>query len=727
MSALAWIFGLGVLAVGFPLLFHLIKRTPKGQTQFSSLMFLKPTPPMLTRRSRLENILLLLLRAAAICLIAFAFMRPFFRGTETLTEIELANRRVAILVDTSASLQRQGLWEQTKERVTEILDDLDSGDDVALYAFDQQIREIVGFESTASDDSDQPSLIREGMDQLEPGWKRSDLGQALVTLADQMDVWRDSMQAKNGGAPSKLQILVVSDLQDGSTVDSLQSYQWPSQVFVDFKLVVPDNVSNATIQLLDQVEEEAEPGIRVRVANSEDSKLDQFFVSWGASTDIQNDERMPFYVPGGTSRVLNVEPDLAISAQQFSVFGDQEDFDNTFFVVPPRQQELTIAYLGTDESDDPEFPQYYLRRALIETSSRLTRVREVSESDRIVEPSSPTLLVVTSLLEASRRDEVQSFLDAGGTMLVVLTEDLLVEQTAAWTGARLEQESSTTRESTDDYSMLSEIDFASSLFQPFANPLYNDFTKIKFWNHRSVELNESTVRVLARFDDEAPAVWLRELERGGRVYTLATGWHPRQSQLALSTKFVPFINGLVEIAADLPKLERTLLVGEPIEFPKLKTGQEREMIAPDGTVELITADQTRFSETNQPGIYRLVAKSMFEATDEVNQDAVNVEILFAVNVDRRESKTTAIPIEKIEMYGVNVGQQDSETSELAQMREMRDRDLESSQKVWKWLILVAIGLLIFETWLAGRTSVLQTASNTTSVNVPTGQMQGETS
>ena len=54
MSVLAWLFGLGFLALVGPLLFHLIRRTPKGEVQFSSLMFLRPTPPTLTRRSRLD-------------------------------------------------------------------------------------------------------------------------------------------------------------------------------------------------------------------------------------------------------------------------------------------------------------------------------------------------------------------------------------------------------------------------------------------------------------------------------------------------------------------------------------------------------------------------------------------------------------------------------------------------------------------------------------------------
>ena len=47
-------------------------------------MFLAPTPPRLTRRSRLDNILLLLLRASALALLALAFARPFLREPVSL-------------------------------------------------------------------------------------------------------------------------------------------------------------------------------------------------------------------------------------------------------------------------------------------------------------------------------------------------------------------------------------------------------------------------------------------------------------------------------------------------------------------------------------------------------------------------------------------------------------------------------------------------------------------
>jgi hypothetical protein len=69
------LFLFGALAVALPVVFHLIRRTTREQTLFSSLMFLQPSPPRLARKSRLEH-LLLLLRCLALGLLAFGFARP---------------------------------------------------------------------------------------------------------------------------------------------------------------------------------------------------------------------------------------------------------------------------------------------------------------------------------------------------------------------------------------------------------------------------------------------------------------------------------------------------------------------------------------------------------------------------------------------------------------------------------------------------------------------------
>ncbi len=494
MSALAWLFGLGALAITFPFLLHLIRRTPKGQTEFSSLMFLRPSPPTLTRRSRLENILLLLMRAAAILLIAAAFMRPFFRGTDTLSDVDVAKRRVAILLDTSASMRRADLWEQATQQVEKILGGLEQGDDVALFAFDNSVKPVVPFDERIQQGQiNRANLIRDELKTLEPTWARSDLGNAMVSVADRLDVWRDSQRANDGKASAKLQIVVVSDLQKGSKIESLQAFQWPAHVYVQFLSVVPDDYSNATVQLLDAVAEEDDPSLRIRVVNSEESNLEQFFVNWSGQAKPQNTDPVSFYVPPGTSRVLRIPPDDAVSARQFVVSGDQEDFDNTFFVVPTEQQELDLVYVGKDDQDDPEKPHFYLRRALVETPSRLVTVRQISDSDKItnsVADKPPTLVVLTSPVDKNQHREIDAYLNGGGTLFIALTDLATTESTAAWTGANVADDLVEGDEQDDQekYLMLAEINFASPLFQPFANPRYNDFTKIRFWKHQAVEL-----------------------------------------------------------------------------------------------------------------------------------------------------------------------------------------------------------------------------------------------
>src|ERR1041384_8454037 len=79
MSFLAPLFFIGAAAIALPIIFHLIRRASREKQVFSSLLFLQPTPPRLTRKSRLENILLLILRCAVLLLLATAFARPLFK------------------------------------------------------------------------------------------------------------------------------------------------------------------------------------------------------------------------------------------------------------------------------------------------------------------------------------------------------------------------------------------------------------------------------------------------------------------------------------------------------------------------------------------------------------------------------------------------------------------------------------------------------------------------
>src|SRR5258708_477920 len=116
MSFLAPLFALGALAVIGPIVFHLIRRTTREKTPFSTLMFLEPSPPRVTRRSRLENVGLLLLRCLALGLLALAFTRPFLPHALPGPAPD-SGQRTVILLDTSASMRRETLWAEAQAKV----------------------------------------------------------------------------------------------------------------------------------------------------------------------------------------------------------------------------------------------------------------------------------------------------------------------------------------------------------------------------------------------------------------------------------------------------------------------------------------------------------------------------------------------------------------------------------------------------------------------------------
>src|SRR5215467_7950995 len=121
MSFLAPLFVLGSLAVALPIIFHLIRRTTKERTNFSSLMFLQPTPPRLTRRSRLEHLLLLALRCLALALLAFGFARPLIKRAVADNSPSNPAKKIAVLVDASASMRRANLWADAQDKIATVL------------------------------------------------------------------------------------------------------------------------------------------------------------------------------------------------------------------------------------------------------------------------------------------------------------------------------------------------------------------------------------------------------------------------------------------------------------------------------------------------------------------------------------------------------------------------------------------------------------------------------
>ncbi|HMO14913.1 MAG TPA: BatA domain-containing protein [Pirellulaceae bacterium] len=708
MSFLAWTFGLGALAIAFPFLFHLIRRRPRQKQVFSSLLFLRESPPRITRKSRLENLLLLLMRSLAVVLLSIAFMRPFF--PESQLQLAATGQQVVILLDTSASMQRPGLWKQAVAKVEDLLGQLNEADDVALMTFDKKVVVQVDLarQLTSVTSAEKRRLIRENLQEISPSWFSTNLGGALVTVAEllqdrftnrsgnedatQVDSGENVNTTTRDVAVEELliggQIHLISDLQEGADISSLNSYKWPDNVFVQVHQVQPEVSGNAYLTLLQDLTGKRDAReTRVRVFNTADALTNRFTVQWEDARDILKSEGgITFVVPPGTNQTLSV-PRRNSEATLLRLQGDAATFDNEFYTRPLVKHVYTVGYLGDDAADDADGLQFYLRRALTDTATR--EVRFIDDANELIlltnQSTSPIdWLVIARSVSASELEVLRQHVAQTRPALIVLDSIAMGDSLTPLVGPMEIREVVSSQRR--DFRLFGQLDFQHPIFKPLSGPQYNDFTKIRFWRYREVLNLDSRHKILARFDNGAPAIWEAE-SLVGRVHLMASGWNPNDSQLALSTKFVPLIEGLFQHGFERPSMEGLWLVGDTVTLPPTSSAAQRTITAPSGQVFHLDQDQLQFSNTDQPGIYTM-------QMGETN-------LVFAVNLDEMESRTTPMDVEQLSAYQVRLGSHPTQQEIAERLRAAGELQIENRQKIWKWALIVALVLLILETFMAG--------------------------
>lgn len=693
MSFLAPWFLLAAAAIALPVLFHRIRRATRQRTPFGSLMFLRQTPPRFTRRSRIEHWLLLALRAAALGLLALGFARPFLPGGERETPAIAPARRTVVLVDTSASMRREGLWQAAQRAAQREIDAAGPADELAVAACAHRVTPVVSFEEwKAAGLSQRASLARQRLDRVAPGWSGTHIGAALIAAAEMLGAAGSESTAPRG------RIVLISDLQEGSRLGPLQGYAWPRGIELAVRPVQARRASNASLQSV--AEAEAVPvadaaAVRVRVSNAADSVRDQFQVGWAAGTGTGlAAPAQDVYVPPGQSRVVALPvPADAAALDRILLTGDDEDFDNGVFVVPPEPVPFTALYLGNDTGEERGQPRFYLRRALRETR-RLAVSLEARPASAGLPPGElerAGLIFVTDALDPGLAGQVRDRMLAGKTVVVV--------PRSANTGPTLARllgvDALELAEVRPDrgYALLGEIDFRHPLFAAFADPRFSDFTKLHIWHYRRLAPDSVPGgRVLARLDSGDAAV-VEAPAGAGRLVYLATGWHPDDSQLGLSSKFVPLLYALIEHGggASLGP-QAPLIAGEAI--PLAATGGAGGPVTvhvPGGATVSLDAGAEAFDGADTPGVYRFVtARSTHR---------------LAVNLDASESRLAVVPLEQFEVLGAPLEPPKPEVAaQAAEGVALGATEAEGRQKLWRLFLLATLAVLLIESALAGWTA-----------------------
>ncbi len=726
MSFLApWFVIAGLAAVSLPVLFHLLRRTPRGRMPFSTLMFLVPSPPRLTRRSRLENWPLLLLRGLILLLLALTFGRPVWRELLEQRQDTPVGERTVVLLDTSASMRRGELWPEALRAVEQVVDRAGPDDELVLFTFAHDCRPLVSLEAWRQAPSDERrGLTRAALQGVEPTWSATNLDQALLTAVDAIEA--SSAAAAHKLASRAARIVLVSDLQLGSRLSQLQRTEWPKGIEVEL-IALTSKGTNAGVHALaahDEAEaaNAAQSRPRVLVTNAANSARESFELSWNMP-NATDEQKVSVYVPPGQSRVVRAPPLPPGDVAQLVLRGDDEPFDNTYWFVPPQREQLRVLLLANEQADDPQSLRYFLERSLGQfTPGRVVSLEMVDPTaaevrvpnERDLDDVPLVIVAQQAELSAPWNAALNGWVERGGVLLAVL----LKADAAAWRGAVGEHSPHIVLsevETAGDHALLSEIDLRHPLFAPLNDPRYSDFTKIHFWHWRRIVLDESLrddARVIARFDRGDPA--LVELRRGaGRVLLLAAGWQPRESQLGVSSKFVPLMATLVELGARKSTTTTQVTAGETVDLSQLDTtradastepAQEPRPNAtawtvktPDGAKLSVSVEQPRLVCDAGPGVYEVVSSHGVQR--------------LAVNIAAEESKTAPLGVEALESLGVRMVKDGDESPQsVSEQQTLQLRELEARQQWWRWCLVLALAVTLGETWYAGRVARREQAS-----------------
>lgn len=688
MSFLTPLYLIGIIAVGLPILLHLVRHQPKNILPFSSLRFLTHKPPQTNSRNKIENWLLLMLRAIAVMLLVAAFARPFFKNTDLKLSAANPIHQTILLIDTSSSMQRGTLWKEAQATADRILQQADQ-DQVAIYTFDRQLNAVKPLTETKSTSAKQVQQSdRERLSSLKPGWNATNLGLALTEIATLIQ--QQTISDPTGTMLQNSTIELITDFQDGAQLQALSEFAWPAELQVHLHQIADKQPGNAGLQLL-ALDDEGQATIRI--VNSADSQQEQFQVSFltesGKSEDAQQ-----VYVPAGQTRVIRLPaPESKQTMNQIVLTGDHHDFDNTVYLQPREQPQLKIVHYGIPAAGSTDAPDYFAKRAFPTTPRRKVEFLTVGpESPQVLLTENRIhLMIISRDLTPDETELIQTYLEQGGVVLFSLNQPQ--------SGVTLQQVLSlpktdlTAEAEVNGFALLTDIQFEHPLFQMFQAPEFSDFTKLKFWNFRRLSLPQDIPhQVLARFDHEHPAIV--RLPRGaGQLFVTTFGWTPEASQFALSTKFVPMLNAILTLSTNQIDGPSQYLVGEAVQLPEsLKAAK---ITVPQSSPIQLAAGQQQFEQTIKPGLYQVTAET----------EAAPVQ-KFVVNLDIEESKTAPLEREKLEALGVKLldqNQRGTTNPPLADLkRQAQIRELEQKQKIWRCLIILALAMLALETVLAKR-------------------------
>ena len=727
---LSFLFALPLAAV--PVIIHLYRGRQRDVVNWGAMQFLTAATTKGRSMQRLEELLLMFLRTAAVLALVLALAQPMLRSSLFGSAVD---REVVLLLDNSLSMNRTiekvAVGDLLTEKALAILDDLSSGDTVQLMLASGggQWLTAEGIPADTIGKRQLTSLI----EAVEPT-----LGSAKL-----LDCLQSIVNSEPQNNPSSRQVYVLSDHQAVSwQLESTGGWQQlgaareksaiPTAIeYVDCQLEEAE-LNNLAVMKLEASRQLVRPKERVelvaRISNVGEVTSAKTVVEWLIDDEVFDTSELRSLAAGESTQVsmtLKQEDtgNFAITAR--IQVEDQIALDGEASVVVEVSDELPILVVHDREADTARKTADQLFTAALgydgEKAQEWHSVYrpEIVSAAELGDIALPKYRAIVMLSLTQLSDETHQrlldFVRAGGGLWVALGD--LVEREAFnrfWydDGGGLSPISLesliTVQDTNTPPGSIHPPERGHPVTMQLANTTQLDIDQVRltdYWQLVHQGEDEPAAWVLLESGDGSPLV-VENLVGEGRVLIQAFPLGLEWTNLPQLKSYVVMVHDWLDYLTAPAMARFNLEPGNAIAapLPADVDGATAKLITPAGEeVELATAGGeesglVRYSQTQLPGLYRV----NFEAGGK------STSLPFYVARDASESQAQSLEIDDqarlTELAGLQFEGQDTEVTSAVANLQPRPK----AEPIWGVLLIALVGLLIGEqllsNWLARQRS-----------------------
>ena len=659
------------MAAGLPVLVHLVRRTRAVKIEFPSLMFLRRIEQKTIRKRRLRNLALLLLRCAALLLLALAFARPYFTSANQQPAASGQSSSV-ILVDGSYSMRYSDTFNRARQAARNLINDAGANEQVALVEFSQGYEILMPLKQNHAE-----ALAL--ADRMQPGLGSTDYLQAVQAA---VSILKDA-----GGRERK--IYLISDFQDAGWNRSVAPVHLPGDIKlnpVDVSDANPANLAVTKVNASPIVYAQKYPDkVVARVSNFSAEAVADATVDFKLN-DLTVERRQVKLDAGGSQSIefagFNV-PDGSNRAS-VEISGDGFALDNKCFFTIKRESQTKV--LAIDTATRGRSESFFLQQSLAagENNQHALTVKTAGTTNPSELDSYRAIIVndasgINEALAAS----LKSFAERGGGLILAAGKRTdAAEFNRAFAGVAPAQIGETVQGR--GYALVSQVKMDHPIFSPFARS--GRLTSTRVYGYHRATANEGATTIAA-LDDGSPII-VEGLAGRGKVLLVSTTLDTAWNDLPLTPMFLPLVRQMLEYLGGR-EAESSYTIGQVLAAPPDLDGSLPAIESPSGG----RIDDARKNATGELAVDASeIGFYKFRYRDRTEQAAVNL--------DTKESDLARLDVNDF-IASITQGQADQNAPPRSSPQRTAE-EIEARQRLWLPLLIAALLLFVAEALLARR-------------------------